>query len=197
MTQLYAGLSISIGIWIVLGIYVFSEVKKTYARNGVFSNKLLGLWFVMWGFYHLAVILSSLSSMWPIAIDKTLALRGGLALILAGVITLATGMIAFRSWRRSCGQDTSQLITTGIYRWSRNPQFMGCLLYLLGISLMGRSGFAFMLTGAASLVIYLYTVHLAEPYLERLYREEYRAYKARTPRWIGVPKSEETINHEV
>lgn len=196
-TWFYASLGLSISIWVVLGGFVFSEVKKTYARNGVFTNKLLSLWFVMWGFYHLAVILSSLSAVWPITINKTLALRGGLALILVGVITLAAGMIEFRSWRRSCGQDTSQLITTGIYRWSRNPQFMGCLLYLLGISLVGRSGFAFTLTGAASLVIYLYTVHLAEPYLERLYGKEYQAYKARTPRWVGIPKPEENIHHEV
>jgi hypothetical protein len=65
MIQLYASLSVSIGIWVVLGIYVFSEVKKTYTRNGVFTNKLLSLWFVMWGFYHLAVILSSLSGWLP------------------------------------------------------------------------------------------------------------------------------------
>jgi protein-S-isoprenylcysteine O-methyltransferase Ste14 len=54
-----------------------------------------------------------------------------------------------------------------------------------------------MFTGAASLVIYLYTVRLAEPYLERLYGKEYRTYKARTPRWIGIPKLEENINHEI
>ncbi len=191
MMWLYATLSISIGIWVISGIYVFSEVQKIYARGGVFTSALLNLWFVMWGFYHLAVILSSLYSVWLIPIDTTLALIGGLALIGVGVVTLATGMIEFRSLRRSCGQDISQLVTTGIYRWSRNPQFMGCLLYLSGISLMGRSGFAFVLTGAASLVIYWYTVCLAEPYLERLYGDENRLYKSRTARWIGMPKREE------
>jgi len=191
MTWLYVGLGISIGIWVVLGIYVFSEVKKTYERNDVFTNTLLNLWFLMWGFYHLAVILASLYGVWPIPIDRTLAVAGGLIMIVVGIVTLATGMIEFRSWRRSCGQDTSELITSGIYRWSRNPQFMGCLFYLLGISLLGRSGLAFALTGAASLVIYWYTVRLAEPYLERLYGEAYRAYRLRTARWVGVPKEVE------
>jgi len=188
MTGLYASLGISIGIWVVLGIYVFSEIKKTYGRDGLFTNKLLTLWFVMWGFYHLAVILSSLYAVWLIPIDKTLALAGGLIMIGVGVVTLATGMMEFRSWRRSCGQDASKLITSGIYRRSRNPQFMGCLFYLLGISLLGRSGLAFLLTGAASLVIYWYTVRLAEPYLERLYGEAYCSYKSRTARWVGVTK---------
>ncbi|NOZ28877.1 MAG: isoprenylcysteine carboxylmethyltransferase family protein [Chloroflexi bacterium] len=188
MTWLCAALGSSIAAWVVFGIYVFSEVKKTYDRGGVFTNKLLTLWLIMWGFYHLAVILSALYAVWPIPINKTMAFAGGSVMISVGVLTLATGMIEFRTLRRSCGQDTSELVTTGIYRWSRNPQFMGCLLYLLGISLLGRSGLAFVLTGAASLVIYLYTVHLAEPYLERLYGEEYRLYKSRTARWIGIPK---------
>ncbi|NIA07337.1 MAG: DUF1295 domain-containing protein [Actinobacteria bacterium] len=188
MVWLYMSFGISLGIWIVLGLYVFPEVKKTYERNGVFTSKLLNLWLVMWGFYHLAVILSSLSGVWLIRISKMLALVGGSILIGVGVLTLAAGMIEFRSLSRSCGQDISKLITTGIYRWSRNPQFVGCLLYLLGISLAGRSGFAFVLTGAATIVICLYTTRLAEPYLERLYGEEYRLYKSRTGRWIGIPK---------
>ncbi|NOZ50448.1 MAG: isoprenylcysteine carboxylmethyltransferase family protein [Chloroflexi bacterium] len=191
-TWIYPGLGIALGVWVMLGIYVFAEIRKTYDRNGVFTSKLLNLWFVIWGFYHLAVILSSLYAVWSIPINRTLAFAGGLVLIALGAITLATGMIEFRSLQRSCGQDTSQLITTGIYRWSRNPQFMGCLFYLLGLSLIGRSGFAFLLTGAASLVIYWYTVRLAEPYLERLYGDEYRSYKARTARWVGMPKKEGT-----
>lgn len=38
---LYVGLGVSIGIWIVLGIYVFSEIKKTCNKKGIFTNKLL------------------------------------------------------------------------------------------------------------------------------------------------------------
>ena len=143
----------------------------------------------MWGFYHLELILSSLYGVWRIPLDETLALAGGLFLIAGGGGILAAGMIEFRSWRRSCGQDITKLVTTGIYRWSRNPQFMGCLLYLSGISLMGRSGLAFLLTATASLVIYWYTVRLAEPYLERLYGEEYRLYKSHVARWVGMKRA--------
>ena len=34
---LYTGLCVSLCIWIVLGIYVFSGIKKTYDRGGVFT----------------------------------------------------------------------------------------------------------------------------------------------------------------
>lgn len=188
MTWLYAGLGISLGIWVVLGLYVFSEIKKTYDRNRTYTNKLLSIWVVMWAFHHVPVVLASLCAVWLIPIDRTFALAGGLIIFGVGVIILPMGMIEFRSLRRSCGQDISKLITTGVYRWSRNPQFVGWFLMLLGISLAGRSGLALALTGVFAIVIYLYTILLAEPYLERLYGGEYRLYRSRTARWIGMPK---------
>ena len=188
MTWLYTGLGISLSIWIVLGIYVFSEIKKTYNKKGIFTNKLLISWYAMWAFHHIPLVLASLYAVWPIPIDRTFALVGGLIIFVVGVIVLPMGMIEFRSLRRSTGQDVSKLITTGIYRWSRNPQFIGWFLMLLGISIAGRSGFAFALTGVFAIVLYLYTVWLAEPYLERLYGEEYSLYRSRTARWIGIPE---------
>jgi len=185
---IYIGLGISTGISLILGIYVFSEIKKTYDKKGRYTNKLLSVWYIMWAFHHAPLILSSFYGVWLIPIDKTFALAGGLILFATGVIILPMGMIEFRSLSRSCGQDISKLITTGIYRWSRNPQFIGWFLMLLGISLAGRSGFAFVLTGVFAMVIYLYTILLAEPYLESLYGEEYRLFKLRTARWIGIPK---------
>ncbi|GMT46904.1 MAG: hypothetical protein IEMM0007_0470 [bacterium] len=154
---LYIGLCIFLSIWIILCIYVFSGIKKTYDRAGVFTDKLLNTWFVMWAFHHIPVILSA-------------------------------GMIGFRSLRISTGQDVSKLVTSGIYRWSRNPQFIGWVLMLSGISLAGRSGLAFVLTGVFAIVIHLYTTRMEEPYLERLYGEGYRQYKLSAPRYIGIPE---------
>jgi len=181
---LYIPLSIS-GI---LGIYVFSGIKKTYDNKGTYTNLLLALWFSMWALHHIALILSAFYGVWPIRVDKIFALSGGVVLFIIGVIILPMGMLEFRSLSRSVGQDVSKLITTGIYRWSRNPQFVGWFLMLFGISLAGQSGFAFMLTGVFVIVIYLYTILLAEPYLENLYGEEYRLFRKRTARWIGIPK---------
>jgi len=183
MIRLYIGLGVSIGIWIVLGIYVFSEIKKAYNKKGIFTNKLLSSWYTMWAFHHIPVVLASLFGIWLIPVNRTFALAGGLIIFVVGLI-----IFEFRSLRRSTGQDVSKLITTGIYRWSRNPQFIGWFLMLLGISIIGRSGFALALTIVFIVAIHLYTIRLAEPYLENLYGEEYRLYKSRTGRWIGIPK---------
>ncbi len=142
----------------------------------------------MWAFHHVPVILASVYGVWPLLIYKTLALAGGLITFIAGTIILTAGMATFGSYDRSAGKDISKLITTGIYRWSRNPQFIGWALMLLGISFMGRSGFALALTVLFIIVLYWYTVRLAEPYLEHLHGEEYLMYKSKAARWIGRPK---------
>ncbi|WP_456474693.1 methyltransferase family protein [Candidatus Pyrohabitans sp.] len=184
---IYAGIGISTVIWAILGAYVFSEIKKTYERGVTLPKKLLSLWYIMWGFHHLPVILASLHSLWPIPLSSTAALACGLVAVLVGLLIMIAGIAAL-SWRRSTGQDISGLVTTGIYSYSRNPQFVGWFLILLGISLAGRSGLALVLTGVFAVVIHLYATRLEEPYLERLYGEEYRLYKSRVARYIGIPK---------
>jgi protein-S-isoprenylcysteine O-methyltransferase Ste14 len=181
------GLGVLIGVWVIFCLYVFSEIKKTYDRGAIFTTELLAVWFIMWGFHHLAVVLSSLYAVWQIPINKMLALVGSLVIIGIGVIILSIGMLEFRSLQRSTGQDISRLVTSGIYRWSRNPQFIGWFLVLSGVSLAGHSGLALVLTLVFAIVIHLYTIWLEEPYLERIFGKEYALYRSRAPRYIGIP----------
>lgn len=92
------------------------------------------------------MVLSSLYSVWLIPINEKVALIGGLVMLGVGVVIMLAGMIEFRSIRRISGLDTSELVTTGIYQWSRNPQYFGWFLVLLGISLIGSSGLALLYT---------------------------------------------------
>ncbi|NOZ75744.1 MAG: isoprenylcysteine carboxylmethyltransferase family protein [FCB group bacterium] len=172
----------------IIGTYVFSGIRKTYDKKETFTNKLLFFWYVMWAFHHVPLMLASLYGIWLLPLNRTYAMAGGLVLFGIGVIILPLGMLEFGSLRRSTGQDISTLITTGIYTWSRNPQFVGWFFILLGISLAGRSGLALALTGIFAVVIYVYTVRLAEPYLENLYGDAYRSFTGKTARWIGIPK---------
>ncbi|MCP2520558.1 phosphatidylethanolamine N-methyltransferase family protein [SCandidatus Aminicenantes bacterium Aminicenantia_JdfR_composite] len=112
----------------------------------------------------------------------------GIGAIGIGLTITLAGMIEFRSLKRINGLDSSTLITTGIYKWSRNPQYMGWSLTLLGISIMGKSGLALLLTTVLIISVHLYNIKLEEPHLERIFGKEYYHYKLNTPRYIGIPR---------
>jgi protein-S-isoprenylcysteine O-methyltransferase Ste14 len=184
---LAAGISVSIGVWVVLALYVFSEIRGAYDRGKRFPKKLLPVWYAMWGFHHLPVAVASITSAWLLPANPSAAEFVGVVSVVSGATIGVLGMTNFGSYSRSVGQDTSQLITAGIYRWSRNPQIVGWFLVLFGISVAGRSGLALFLTGVFAVVLHSYTVRMEEPYLERMYGEEYRRYKMGTPRYFRFP----------
>jgi len=186
--MLLYGFLISTGIAAAFGLYVLSETKKTYEKGEVLSIGLSIGWWITDCSWSALVALSSFYNLLPLQVEETFALVTGLLLFAAGCILTAAGIIEFRSLRKISAMEVSRLITTGIYRWSRNPQFLGFYLTLLGLSLLGRSGYALLLAIIAIIYCHDYIVKVEEPYLERVFKEEYRAYKSRTPRYIGRPR---------
>jgi len=178
-------------ILVVLGSYVFLETKKTYDKGKPLSKGLSVGWWVIDTVHCLLVVLSSLYAIWRIPINKVVALIGGSVMLGVGVVVMLAGMIEFRSIHRISGLDTSEVVTTGIYQWSRNPQYFGWFLVLLGISLIGSSGLALLYTMIVIILFHFYIARIEEPYLEHIFREKYLLYKERTPRYIGMPNRKE------
>lgn len=175
-------------VLVALGTYCWLGVKKYYDKGEMLPFYLsIAVW-ILSMVHILLVILSATYAVWPLPFNKTIALIVGFFMFGVGIVTLLIGMFEFRSFRKVSGLDTSRLITTGIYRWSRNPQHVGWFLILLGISFIGRSGLAFLFTIVGIAYMHLYTIWMEEPYLERIFGEEYRLYKSRTARYIRIPK---------
>lgn len=174
----------------MLDWYVFSKIKKAYGKGETLpTSAVIAVW-ASYTLHFVLILWASLEGVWMISINTTVALVGGLAVVAVGIIIMLLGVLEFRSFKKMSGLDTSKLVTTGIYRYSRNPQNLGLLLIFLGISLAGRSLFALLLTAAFAIGFHKYVVELEEPYLERIFEEEYRRYKERTPRYFGLPRGE-------
>lgn len=176
------------GILLVLGLYVFLKTKKTYGRGETLPPGTSFGWWVLDTVHCLLVILSSVYSVWLMPINAAVALIGGSIMLGVGLVVMLCGMIHFHSIRKISGLETSELVTTGIYQWSRNPQYFGWFLVLLGISIIGRSELALLYTMIAIILFHFYITRIEEPYLGRIFGEKYIQYKSRTPRYIGLPK---------
>ena len=172
----------------LLCVYVLFKTKSLYEQGQPLSVSVSIGWLIAGVLDTLIIALSSIYSVWRLPLNVIIVRVAGIALVLLGVAIMLAGMIEFRSVRKVLGMETSGLVTTGIYRWSRNPQFLGWYFSVVGISLAGLSGYALLIALIAITSGHYYIVKLEEPYLERVFGREYLEYKRRTPRYIGLPK---------
>ena len=82
------------------------------------------------------------------------------------------------------------LVTTGPYRFSRNPMYVAVLTVLAGWCVLWDSG-ALKIYLAATLGAFLVRViGFEEPWAARRFPAEWQAYRARTPRWLlHIPRA--------
>jgi protein-S-isoprenylcysteine O-methyltransferase Ste14 len=78
--------------------------------------------------------------------------------------------------------------TTGMYRYSRHPIALGTLLPMIGAGIASAS-WLFLLLSAILMVISHFLAITEESATTKKFGDAYKKYMARTPRWIGIPKS--------
>ncbi len=105
----------------------------------------------------------------------------GLPITLVGMITTA---MVLADWTRT---PTTEPITTGLYRYSRNPMYLTMFVLYLGVSIATGS-WIFLLVSVFLIVGCVSFVGVEEQGCLKQYGEVYRQYMDRTPKWIGIPK---------
>lgn len=89
------------------------------------------------------------------------------------------------SWRAGIpDQDKTKLVTTGIYRFSRNPAFLGFDFMYLGVILMYFNVLTVLFTIYAAVMLHLQILQ-EEKYLSTTFGEEYQAYQKQVFRYLG------------
>ena len=109
---------------------------------------------------------------------------GGAAVALAGGALVMAGMRRFNGPRQVSGLAVGDLVTEGVYRWSRNPQYVGWVWVLAGTAVAAASPAAVALAAAYAALV-RWWVGVEERHLETTVGEPYNHYRSRTPRWFG------------
>lgn len=81
-------------------------------------------------------------------------------------------------------KPASCLVTSGIYRWTRNPMYLGLALIYVGVAGLLNSLAAILLLPLVLAIIQVSVIAREEAYLERAFGSEYLTYKRRVRPWI-------------
>jgi protein-S-isoprenylcysteine O-methyltransferase Ste14 len=81
-------------------------------------------------------------------------------------------------------QESSVLITDGLFRYTRNPMYLGFVLILLGIAIFLGTVLPFLIIILFIIFIYRTFIQVEEQMLEENFGEEWNNYKKRVRRWI-------------
>lgn len=89
------------------------------------------------------------------------------------------------SWRAGIpDKDKTELVTTGIYRYSRNPAFLGFDFMYIGVLLMYGNLLTLAFSVFAMVMLHLQILQ-EERYLENIFGAAYTAYKKQVFRYLG------------
>lgn len=113
------------------------------------------------------------------------------ARVLGPVLTVLgfIGLPAVLAFRRagthpSPWRPVTALVTTGPYRFTRNPMYLGFTLLYLGISVWVNTVWPLLPLPLILLTMQYGVVAREEGYMERRFGEDYRQYRTRVRRWL-------------
>ena len=115
------------------------------------------------------------------------ALAAGLVVTAAGTLLVAAAFVQFVAEGRGTPAPvapTQQLVVGGLYRWVRNPMYVGVAGAIAGQAVLFASpGVALWLVAFVTAVT-VFVARYEEPTLRRTYGASYEAYVAAVPRWL-------------
>lgn len=123
----------------------------------------------------------------PVAQADSLVLKIiGAVLMVSGIAMAAVSAGAFVKAKTPVipFEPTTAVITTGLYRFTRNPMYLGMVLVLLGVASLLGSLSPIIPIPVFVVIIHNLFIRREEIFLEKLFGDEYTNYKATVRRWL-------------
>lgn len=150
-----------------------------YRRHGNLSA--LGLLLIVAMFLATNLILEYATTY---AMPSTVLDYIGILIGVAGLLLCLVSIVVFRSPLKVLCLESGTLTLKGPYRWSRNPQYVGWFMFVLGFALNDWSWWC--LVAMIIIATYLHLlVLIEEEHLNRVFGEQYTEYCRLVPRYCG------------
>ena len=100
----------------------------------------------------------------------------------------STGIIEFRKYKTTLNplkpEESSALLTTGVFKFSRNPIYLSMTVILIGSSMLYNCLSVFIIPILFAVLVKIIWIDYEEAKLKKTFGEEYLNYKKKTRRWI-------------
>lgn len=123
-----------------------------------------------------------------VALGEPWRVAVGWVALAAGAAVYAWCAWAFVALGRGTPSPTDpprELVARGLYRWSRNPMYVGVVLAVLGQAALAASAGVLAYAAVLALGFHLRVLMYEEPVLRKTFGDAYDGYVARVPRWFG------------
>ena len=168
---------------VLLALTIFTDILTLWPVPGK------GSWqsYTFWPLFRTGLSLTILLGIWEFAMADSHGFEAAAGVPLA---LLALGFTVYGYFdlgiENTYGADDS-LVTTGLYRYSRNPQYVASIIGFTGLAIAVATPEIIMLS-ALAILVYTLMPFAEEPWLEKAYGEAYRAYEAQTPRFLSISR---------
>ena len=124
----------------------------------------------------------------PIPFELAPAARIGVGVLAAllGILMMYLAIVHFKRTGQATEpwKSTPEIISSGLYRVSRNPMYVGMALLQLAIGVGAANGWIVILIPPVLYIVYATAIRHEEQYLEQKFGSIYIEYKTTVRRWL-------------
>jgi protein-S-isoprenylcysteine O-methyltransferase Ste14 len=160
--------------------YRLSSKESRWKSRGAFLGFLVALFTEMFGLPLVVFIFSPFFN-YPFILPLSRKILGRFGMIVGTWVTLTGIVLVVLGWHKI--HKAQDLVTDGLYKYIRHPQYTGLFLIMVGWILHFPTLLTLIIFPLLVLAYYRLAIN-EETQLEEAFGADYRKYKAQTPRFF-------------
>jgi protein-S-isoprenylcysteine O-methyltransferase Ste14 len=119
-------------------------------------------------------------------VSSTIAFVGGLLFLLSGIVLAASAARLFSKAKTGIVpfSESTKLVVSGAYRFTRNPMYLGMFFCLIGVTLLVNNVLGLLVLLLFFFIIRQKFVLKEEVQMQETFGDDYAQFKTRIRRWI-------------